>query len=305
MSKNRIGLIVQGPVISTGIRGSLLREKNYVTDQNSTHLIEYNCLENILDIGKSANSIFDEVVLSTWNSNYLHSLNKSNLFDKVIASSEEDFENLYIKNNVFIQNYKKQFHTLHVASEYLKTKKLDFIVKIRTDLKVDIDKLYKECLIAINNNQTLVNNELRSPSRFLEIDDFIFGCESNLFTDWMDNLVKIDFGKPAGAHSNLMVSYLWTKYQSKTFLKNLHFFHKSVENNSKKISNLAIEEWGNFYILTKDFWLNSKLRGEELDRRYYDFKKCKPKIKKHKINYDFNAYMKWFKTNYNILSNVK
>ena len=102
-----------------------------------------------------------------------------------------------------------------------------------------------------------------------------------------------------------MISYLWTKYQSKAFLKNLHFFHKSVENNSKKISKLAIGEWKNFYILKKNFWDNSKLRGEELDRRYYDFKNCKPIIKRHKINYNLNAYIKWFKINHSKLSNVK
>ena len=72
--------------------------------------------------------------------------------------------------------------------------------------------------------------------------------------------------------SNLMISYLWTKYKNKSYLKNIHYFHKSIENNSKTINQLAIKEWNDFHILGKKFWDNSKLRGEKLDSRYYDFK---------------------------------
>ncbi len=305
MLTNKIGLIIQGPLVSKGIKGSKLRDKNKIKSKDSEFVTKYNCLENVLDIGKKANNNFDEVILSTWESSDISHVRESNIFSKIIVNSEKDFENLYIKNNVFIQNYKKQFHTLYVASRYLKKKDLDFIVKIRTDLEIDIDKLHNECLIALSKNKTLINNGIRSSSRFLEIDDFIFGSKSDLFIKWMDNLVKIEFGKPAGAHSNLMISYLWTKHKSKSYLKNIHFFHKSIENNSKIINELAIKEWEDFHILGKKFWNNSKLRGEKLDSRYYDFKISEPKIKKHRMKYDFRAYAKWLKSDFSLQSNVK
>lgn len=300
----RIGLIIQGPMLSSGVKGPLLRDKNSIKEKNDKNYVEFNCLKNVVKLAESGKKYFNYIVLSTWESDFDFVLLKNNFFDKIIISNEENFENIYIKNKIFNQNYKKQFHTIKMASNFLKDKDLDFIVKIRTDLEIDIDKLYDECLYAISKNKTLINNGIRSSSRFLEIDDFIFGSKSDLFIKWMDNLVNIEFGKPAGAHSNLMISYLWTKYKSKSYLKNIHYFHKSIENNSKTINKLAIKEWNDFHILGKKFWNNSKLRGEKLDSRYYDFKICEPKIKKHKINYDFKAYVKWMKSDFNLQSNV-
>ena len=56
----------------------------------------------------------------------------------------------------------------------------------------------------------------------------------------------------------------------------------------------AIQEWNKFYILDKEFWKDSQLRGEELDKRYYDFEPELPLLEKHKIKYNFRLFFKWF-----------
>lgn len=292
--KKRIGLIIQGPMTSSGIRGPLLRDKSSITEKSDDTLVDFNCIDNVIKLATEAKSIFDYVVLSTWESNEIEILSDTDLFDHLIVSNEGKFEKLYI-NDVFNNNYKKQFHTLKVAGDHLEDKNLDFIVKIRTDLFVDLKELHKECLKSIDKNTILINNGIRSGTRFIELDDYIFGSESKFFIDWMNNLLSIEFFDWGGSHHRLMKSYLWTKYENKFKYRKIHFFHQSVQNNSKKISNLAIQEWKEFHILDKNFWKNSQLRGEALDKRYFDFKIEEPSKERHKFKYNFKLYLNWLR----------
>ena len=52
---------------------------------------------------------------------------------------------------------------------------------------------------------------------------------------------------------------------------------------------------GKFCILDKNFWKDSKFRGEDLDTRYYDFHPELPLLEKHKIKYNLKLFFKWFK----------
>ena len=297
---SRIGLIIQGPMLSSGVRGPLLREKNFIKEKNDNNYVEFNCLENVIKLAQSAQKYFDYIVLSTWESDFDLTSLENNFFDKVIISNEKYFEKIYLKNNIFNQNYKKQFHTIKMASNFLKNKDLDFIVKIRTDLFVNVQQLYQECLFALNKKTILINNGIRDKYRFLELDDFIFGSESDFFSDWMGNLMNIEFKNWGGAHHRLMMSYLWTKYKNSFKFREILFFHKDIVNNSKSISKKAIKEWGKFHILDEEFWKDSQLRGEDLDTRYYDFEPEMPLLEKHKIKYNFRLFFKWFVNKVNI-----
>lgn len=290
----KIALIIQGPIISSGVKGSVLRNKNILTNKNREHIVDFNCVDNILELAKKANDLdFDQVILSTWKCDEIALFENSNLFNKVIANDEENFQNIHIKNEVFLQNYKKQFHTLKSAADFLKSKNLDYIIKIRTDLSVDMNLLLLESRNAMMNRSTLINNGIRNGTRFLELDDFIFGSTKDLFVKWMETLENINFGKIPGAHNNLMISYLWAKHEESFKHTKLHFFHKNIINNSKKINNLAINEWENFHILDRNFWKDVKLRGDILDSRYFEFINQKPNILKHKLNYNFANYFNW------------
>ncbi len=291
---SKIALIIQGPIISSGVRGPILRDKNLLTKKNDKTFVDYNCFNNVITLAKNARNFFNYIVLSTWESEFNQALLENNLFDKVIINNESSFENIYIKHNIFNQNYKKQFHTLNIGSDFLKDKDLDFVVKVRTDLFINLEKLHQECLNAISKEVALINNGIRSKRRFLEIDDFIFGSEANFFFNWMSNLLNIEFRDWGGSHHRLMIAYLWTKYKNSFKFREILFFHKDIVNNSKSISKKAIQEWNKFHILNKEFWKDSKLRGEGLDIRYYDFEPELPLLEKHKIKYNFRLFFKWF-----------
>ncbi len=283
----KIGLIIQGPVDSPGIRGPFLRDKSKAVKNKQEFFTEFDCIENVINLANEAEKYFDEVVLSTWQHSNLEILKKNKSISKLIICDENES-----------RNYKKMFFTLKVACDYLETRNLDYIVKVRTDLSVNLKLLYEECQEACLKNKILINNNIRDRKRFLEFDDFIFGGNFDFFIKWMKNLTYIDFGKPAGAHSShssLFISYLWTKYKSNSYLPKILFFHKNVVNNSNKISNIAIKEWSSFHILDKFFWEDSKLRGENLDRRYYDFEPAKPYKTSHKIKYNFSAFFHYLK----------
>ena len=293
----KIGLIIQGPVISSGVRGPLLRDKNIITQKKDESFVDFNCIENINKLSLKANGLFKNVVLSTWKNQEIDILKNIKTIDKIIISDENQFEEIYIKNNIFKQNYRKQFHTLKVAMDYLNDHDLDFVVKIRTDLFVDLDQLYEECVKTINKQTILINNGIRQKTRFLELDDFILGAEPKLFAAWMENIMNIEFRNWGGSHHRLMLSYLWAKYEKSFKYNKLHFFHQEIENNSNKLSNLAIREWEYFHILDKDILSNSKLRGEKLDKRYFEFDVQKPLKGRHKFKYNFTLYFKWFREN--------
>lgn len=290
---SRIGLIIQGPMLSSGIRGPLLRDKSFIKEKNEDTHVEFNCLENVIKLAESGQKYFDYIVLSTWESDFDFISLENEFFDKVITSNEEHFEKIYLKNNIS-KNFKKQFHTIKMANNFLKNKDLDFIVKIRTDLSVNVEQLYQECLVAIDKKTILINNGIRHKTRFLELDDFIFGSESDFFLEWIDNLMNVEFKETGHNHYVLMMSYLWTKYKNSFKFREILFFHKDIVNNSKSISNKAIKEWNNFYIIDKEFWKDSQLRGEDLDTRYYMFKPELPLLERHKIKYNFRLFFKWF-----------
>ncbi len=292
----KIGLIIQGPLDAPGIRGPFLRDKPLLKDKprvtkNEQELYtDFDCTKNIINLANSADKYFDEIVLSTWQHSNLKILKKNKSISELIVNDENES-----------RNYKNMFFSSKVACDYLDTKNLDFIVQVRTDLSVNLKLLYEECQKACLKNTILISNNIRDRKRFLEFDDLILGGISDFFIKWMKNVTYIDFGKPGGvhgSHSSLFISYLWTKFNSKSYLPKILFFHKNVINNSNKISNIAIKEWEGFHILDKHFWKDSKLRGEQLDRRYYDFEPAKPYKTSHKIKYNFRAFFRYLKNKY-------
>ncbi|GIR19903.1 hypothetical protein CM15mP35_01640 [bacterium] len=50
---NKIALIIQGPIISSGVRGSILRDKNLLTDKNENTFIDYDCMDNVVKLAKN------------------------------------------------------------------------------------------------------------------------------------------------------------------------------------------------------------------------------------------------------------
>ena len=75
----RIALIIQGPIVSSGVKGSVLRDKNLFTKKDREHYVDFNCTDNILELAKKANDLdFDQIVLSTWKCEEIALFEKSN-----------------------------------------------------------------------------------------------------------------------------------------------------------------------------------------------------------------------------------
>ena len=163
--KLKIGLIIQGPINSPGIRGPFLRDKSRDIKNEKEFITDYDCTENIINLANDAEEYFDEIVLSTWQNSSLEILEKNQSITKLVVSDESKFTSEAINNTMFLQNYKKMFYTIKVACDYLKLKDLDFIVKVRTDLEVDLKLLYDECIQACNKKTILINNNIRDRKR--------------------------------------------------------------------------------------------------------------------------------------------
>ena len=104
----RIGLIIQG-LCYIGVKGSLLRDKNSIKEKNDKNYVEFNCLKNVVKLAEMVRNISIIFIISTWESDFDFVSLENNFFDKIIVSNEENFENIYIKNKIFNQNYKNSF----------------------------------------------------------------------------------------------------------------------------------------------------------------------------------------------------
>ena len=74
--KLKIGLIIQGPINSPGIRGPFLRDKSRDIKNEKEFITDYDCTENIINLANDAEEYFDEIVLSTWQNSSLEILEK-------------------------------------------------------------------------------------------------------------------------------------------------------------------------------------------------------------------------------------
>ena len=53
----KIGLIIQGPVLSSGVRGPLLRDKNIINQKKDESFVDFNCIDNIDNPGRLSTNI--------------------------------------------------------------------------------------------------------------------------------------------------------------------------------------------------------------------------------------------------------
>lgn len=143
----KFGLVIQGPILSYGRTGKTgIISASKVEEK---HVVKYDSNDSISKIINSFGKIFDVIVLSTWESEkqYLKKdINAETIFldsskapaFKKIGFSKKTFHN----NPTALDNRLKQFYSTFKGIEFIDNNfNVDFVVKIRTDMFIDLSKL--------------------------------------------------------------------------------------------------------------------------------------------------------------------
>jgi len=190
----KIGLIIQGPIISGGLSGKT--QGSGRTRVNANRLVNFNCQNTINCNLAVATRLFDSVVVATWENEKVK-LNDNSV--KVLYLKDptpqppvsrrpvpgfSDFNKL---------NNARQFFSVWSGANYLETLGVEYVIKIRTDQLLDIKMLFQEFEFFISNIKKLYFVPfLYNNNRWMIPDFFIGGSMDNILQISMDmiNLEK-------------------------------------------------------------------------------------------------------------------
>lgn len=272
----KIGLIVQGPLVSYGKTGKTMFYTPLQLTTTKNSMKSYNCLENVNNILVSSEQIFHETLLVTWEDNNISkSLTNSNI---LILNDEHKFEGKVtaISGPRKWNNVLKQAKTTYEGVVALEKLGCEYVVKTRTDMEINLDMLYKLSEEAFKQNKVLINNGLRNGTRYLEVDDMILGADTTTMKEWWGSILKYKFYD--GAHASIMRGLMWSLYGTKDGIEFKDYFAVDPNNVSESLYLKAVDAWKNkFFIIPNEFWQGVNFRGEQVSEDYYKFEHQDPK----------------------------
>lgn len=272
----KIGLIIQGPLTSHGKVGSSLHKNNNNLD--FADFKDFDCSDLIQNLANSAIELFDQSVLVTWEDEKTYSFNVQQNKLHTIFLDENLYESTKLKGSFNslrrLNNKKKQYATTYVGAKYLLNLGCDFVVKIRSDLNVNLDELMKIINEKIEGSQILVPFPKQINDEWA-LGDFVLGAPMGIFLDWFDVMNRYEFME--GVHQDLMIGLVYAfdlglvkSPDARYFLREIVPNHVGKKNRSyldKRINFL----WNQVFVYPeKTFWINAELRGSKFSEIYVD-----------------------------------
>jgi len=148
LMKKKIGLVIQGPLLSIGRAGNKLHESPEKLLREGG-LVHYDCRPNIERLITDFGSLFDEIVVSTWD----NELKPGDGWQGVKLISVPDPGGIKQPNSYKDNNKHRQFiSTLNGLNE-LEKNGIDYAVKMRTDMYLDLKKLTESFFAGIESNK--------------------------------------------------------------------------------------------------------------------------------------------------------
>lgn len=183
-------LVIQGPIVSTGLTGKTYINKGKVDYQSL--IVNYNCIENIQKTLRNYGHLFKQVIIATWEN--------APIEESDIAFCE-NCKLIKIKDNTRI--YKSNFYTtpsgqVNLIRQFLSTKEGilalddakedDYIIKMRTDQHINLDMLLQ--LHQANSEEDRADKIYVSCIDKHRLSDFYFVAQKDLLTRFCDAVFK-------------------------------------------------------------------------------------------------------------------
>jgi hypothetical protein len=250
----KIGLLIQGPIISKGLEGKNMgipyRE---ILEKPEIYQTNYDCSQNINKIINTYNNYFDSIVLSTWEYEDLTKIDVSNKKITISINSEKNMLQNYADYNKY-----RQFYLCTKGLEILHTKNCKYFLKIRTDQYFDISIIFSIIDKLINNEYKIgIVGFKKNDFEFIH-DFYFFSKTSTTLKIFNDYLVSKEIFKIV--HKDIFYNFSFL-YSNKSYKIN---YSKPFYNKSSFQKKLIVKCWSHFYCLPKDildslYWRGSKV----------------------------------------------
>lgn len=267
--KKRIGLIIQGPLVSIGKTG----EQYYLTlDELNAQggAVKYDCRENINRLIREFGHLFDEIVISTLAND---------------ARPDESFEGAKLifapdpggLKNVNAKNYKennkfKQYASILNGLLELEKSGMDYAVKVRVDTHLDLKKLVDSFLSGVESgkNPQAVYVPLTHERTYL-IHDLYFASTLEALKKFCEAILAYDhFEFISSAHMEAVLKHAYGEYRHDIGVPDWAYFPISpldgISSATRKIFHYMLK---NVYLsLDPDIFRFIEWRGSPFPRRH-------------------------------------
>lgn len=267
--KNKIGLVIQGPLYSPGRSGANahISEAELIEED----LVKYNCVHNIIKLFSEFRHQFDEMLFVKWDTDN-SSLLESKINKNDILNISDEAPNLAQKKNTIlkIDNINRQFYSTLIGLEHLAKKKCTYAIKIRTDQFLDLTKM-KLHLLKLISQKSISNHivvpyfNIKDPDR---ISDFYFGGE----TSSLINACKVILYEPRffDKKNHRDFFYKWAFLFNKKKSLSSQNIYKSESQYTKAQYLAVISAWKkNFSSFPREIFENLIWRGHKFKISFY------------------------------------
>lgn len=301
-------LIIQGPILSIGRSGKTNSETEFKADS----IIEFDTTENINKLVNKFGNLFEEIILSTWQSENTSLINKHEKLN--IIKNIEPISPIIGKfdNHVILNNKYKQIIGLKLGIESITIKESNdiYLIKIRTDQYIDLENLID--WITINYN--IINDKICVPHFRLSqlnnvvspyIADFYWGGKKEKILTLCDSLLAYNnFEFESIIHYDIFFKYALKKLKS---IEKILLFTNSTKFTFQLYNYFQKIIFEEFYSFPFEIYYNLKWRGENWNfsnlevienNNYYCFELTEKNKNKEIILPKINVFNKFYFIDY-------
>lgn len=252
----RIGLVIQGPLISKGRSG----KTGHIgfRDVTNRDVVDYDCVDSITNISEQVpENIF--AIVSTWSNQSKVSRDKiASLFgiDRVLSLDEPksgpDRGEIIAGNNAY-----RQFWGTLQAIKAIESR-CEYVIKIRTDQSLDLGKLLQEFQCMIDSEPESLFSPIFNSRKPAHLEDFYFGGSIKIVSEILEELLVHRHNLERGD-----VHRLFFGAAGKVLYSHNLSFDKPFEYIKPK-SLLGV--WSKVYLSSRDLYLSVMWRGEKMSK---------------------------------------
>lgn len=264
MDKKKIGLVIQGPLMSVGRTGDNLHASPEKL-KSEGGIIHYDCRPNIHRVIKEFGHLFDEIVVSVFD----NQLQPGDVFPGAKIVSAPDPGSIHQAGHYKDNNKFRQFvSTLNGLNE-LEKSEVDYAVKTRTDTYLPFDKLL-ESFFAGDTKK--IGATVVHPPTFL-LHDLYFIAEFEMLKKFCEAILAYDkFEFISSVHREMILKHAFVVYREAIGVPDWAYFPAwppgGVSKKTKKVFDYMFKNV--YFSLHPEVFRQTVWRGAYFEKEHVD-----------------------------------
>ena len=273
----KIGLIIQGPLISGGLTGATWGKGK--TRAPRDHFVEFDCVEQLSLNLKEIRKYFPMTIISTWDHFDTKSLQELDSSLVILKNPEPaNLGDLLRKpvegmTDVAHNNRYKQFDSLNYALEYLSNKDgITHFIKIRTDQVFNWQLLRDEVHTSFQRFPRKLFLPYRHEGIPFLFPDFYFGGSIQELGDYIRFVGNRKFKFHENIHRDMALKLLFLNEPSRHLAHYIDFFLSDDKCTEYICNELDLLYKNRIVLGTRELFYSISWRGEKLTNNNLNFR---------------------------------